>query len=74
MKKETRDFKSCLQPSVKIIVSCRGNDGRDNALAVGYAGNCSYDPPMVILCLQNIVVIPVFTVNWVEQKICRLIW
>jgi len=49
MKKETKDFKSCLQPSVKIIVSCRGNDGRDNALAVGYAGNCSYDPPMVMV-------------------------
>lgn len=49
MKKAINKFKSCLQPSVKIIVSCRGKNGENNALAVGYAGNCSYDPPMVMV-------------------------
>lgn len=41
--------KSCLQPAPKVLVSCRGKDGRNNALAVGYCGNCSYDPPMVMV-------------------------
>ena len=30
-------------------LSCRGADGRDNALVVGYASNCSYDPPMIMV-------------------------
>jgi flavin reductase (DIM6/NTAB) family NADH-FMN oxidoreductase RutF len=33
----------------KAIVSCRGKDGRNNALVVGYCGNCSFDPPMVMV-------------------------
>jgi flavin reductase (DIM6/NTAB) family NADH-FMN oxidoreductase RutF len=41
--------KSCLKPMPKIIVSCRGKDKKDNALVVGYAGNCSYAPPMVMI-------------------------
>lgn len=41
--------KSCLQPAPQILVSCRGKDGRNNALAVAYCGNCSYDPPMVMV-------------------------
>lgn len=41
--------KSCLQPAPKVLVSCRGKDGRNNALAVVYCGNCSYDPPMVMV-------------------------
>ncbi|HLV09303.1 MAG TPA: flavin reductase family protein [Halanaerobiales bacterium] len=49
MKKNVKEFNSCLQPSTKIIVSCRGADGEDNALAVGYACNCSFDPPMVMV-------------------------
>ncbi len=40
---------SCLQPSPKVLVSCRGANGENNALAVAYCGNCSYDPPMVIV-------------------------
>src|SRR6056297_3599980 len=38
-----------FMPSPNVIVSCRGEDGFDNALVVGYACNCSYDPPMVMV-------------------------
>lgn len=48
MKKEA-DKKGCLQPAPKILVSCRGLDGEENVLAVAYCGNCSYDPPMVMV-------------------------
>lgn len=40
---------SGLQPLPKIIVSCRGTNGENNALAVAYCCNCSYDPPMVMV-------------------------
>lgn len=43
------NMKSCLQPMPKMLVSCRGLNGENNALAVGYCGNCSYDPPMVMV-------------------------
>ncbi|HEY8891369.1 MAG TPA: flavin reductase family protein [Clostridium sp.] len=33
----------------KILVSCRGIDGKNNALAVAYCCNCSYDPPMIMV-------------------------
>ncbi|MFW6035167.1 MAG: flavin reductase family protein [Halothermotrichaceae bacterium] len=49
MKKEVKKFKSCLQPSPNVVVSCRAADGEDNALAVAYACNCSFDPPMVMV-------------------------
>lgn len=49
MKKISADKKSCLQPAPKILVSCRGKDGRNNALAVGYCCNCSFNPPMVMV-------------------------
>ncbi|NLC32105.1 MAG: flavin reductase family protein [Clostridiales bacterium] len=42
-------MKSCLQPSPKVLVSCRGLDGENNALAVAYCCNCSFDPPMVMV-------------------------
>ncbi len=41
--------KSCLQPVPKVLVSCRGNNGEENALAVAYCCNCSYDPPMLMV-------------------------
>ena len=41
--------KTCLQPAPKVLVSCRGADGKNNVLAVAYCGNCSYDPPMVMV-------------------------
>lgn len=41
--------RSCLQPAPKVLISCRGQNGENNALAVAYCGNCSYDPPMVMV-------------------------
>ncbi len=47
--KKEAQMRSCLQPAPKVLVSCRGLDGENNVLAVGYCGNCSYDPPMVMV-------------------------
>ena len=44
MQKKEANKKGALQPEPKVLVSCRGLDGEDNALAVGYCGNCSYAP------------------------------
>lgn len=33
----------------QIIVSVRDKAGNDNALVVAYGGNCSYDPPMIMV-------------------------
>lgn len=49
MNKKAADFRSCLQPRANILVSCRGLNGENNALAVAYCCNCSYDPPMVMV-------------------------
>lgn len=49
MKKEVSNFKSCLKPMPDILVSCKNKNGEVNALAVGYAGNCSFDPPMLMV-------------------------
>lgn len=49
MKENIKNMKSCLQPAPKVLVSCRDKDGRNNALAVAYCGNCSYAPPMVMV-------------------------
>ncbi len=38
-----------FMPSPNVVVSCRGEDGFDNALVVGFACNCSFDPPMVMV-------------------------
>lgn len=38
-----------MQPAPKVLVSCRGLNGEDNALVVAYCGNCSYAPPMVMV-------------------------
>lgn len=47
--KKQAKMKNSLQPMPKVLVSCRGVDGEDNVLAVAYCGNCSYDPPMVMV-------------------------
>jgi flavin reductase (DIM6/NTAB) family NADH-FMN oxidoreductase RutF len=47
--KKQANIKSSLQPMPKVLVSCRGLDGENNVLAVGYCCNCSYDPPMVMV-------------------------
>ena len=49
MSKKEALKKSALQPAPKVLVSCRGANGENNALAVGYCGNCSFDPPMVMV-------------------------
>lgn len=49
MNKKVAQKKSALQPAPKVLVSCRGLNGEDNALAVAYCGNCSFDPPMVMV-------------------------
>lgn len=49
MEKKNANMKSCLQPTPKVLVSCRGINGENNVLAVAYCGNCSYDPPMVMV-------------------------
>ena len=33
----------------KIIVTVRDKEGNDNALVVAYCGNCSFDPPMIMV-------------------------
>lgn len=52
MKTQTRSCNQpvprCLQPAPRVLVSCSWN-GEDNALAVGFCCNCSYDPPMVMV-------------------------
>jgi len=47
--KKAAAFRSALNPRTPVLVSCRGKDGRNNALAVVYACNCSYDPPMIMV-------------------------
>lgn len=49
MKKQEAQKKGCLQPTPRVLVSCRGLDGEDNVLAVAYCGNCSFDPPMLMV-------------------------
>ena len=47
--KRQGNMRSCLQPMPKVLVSCRGLNGENNVLAVGYCGNCGYAPPMVMV-------------------------
>jgi len=49
MQKVSAPFRSVLNPKPPVLVSCRGKNGRNNALVVVYACNCSYDPPMVMV-------------------------
>lgn len=49
MTKKEAVKKSCLQPAPKVLVSCRGSKGDENALAVAYCCNCSFDPPMIMV-------------------------
>jgi len=47
--KKPAAFRSVLNPRTPILVSCRDSNGKNNALAVVYCCNCSYDPPMVMV-------------------------
>ncbi len=49
MEKREAKKKSALKPSPDVLVSSRGLNGEENALAVAYCGNCSFDPPMVMV-------------------------
>jgi len=49
MIKKEANKKGSLWPAPRVLVSCRGLNGEDNALAVAYCGNCSYAPPMVMV-------------------------
>lgn len=49
MNKKSADKGGALQPMAKVLVSCRGANGENNALAVGYCGNCSFAPPMIMV-------------------------
>jgi flavin reductase (DIM6/NTAB) family NADH-FMN oxidoreductase RutF len=69
MEKVNANKKSCLQPMPKILVSCRGADGRNNALAVAYCGNCSYDPPMVMVGI----VPSRFSYHMIEETKCFVV-
>jgi flavin reductase (DIM6/NTAB) family NADH-FMN oxidoreductase RutF len=73
--KKQAQMKSCLQPAPKVLVSCRGLNGENNALAVAYCGNCSYDPPMVMVGIvptrysyQMIKESGCFVVNLVDER------
>lgn len=49
MNKIEANKRSCMKPLPPIIVSVRDKNGKDNALVVGYACNCSYAPPKIMV-------------------------
>lgn len=49
MKKVANNKILCVQPLPQTIVSCRGKDGKNNALVVGFIANVSLDPAMVMI-------------------------
>jgi len=49
MEKSSASLVGSLAPTPQVLVSCRDAQGRNNALAVAYCGNCSFNPPMVMV-------------------------
>lgn len=49
MEKRSANIKPSIRPMPKVLVSCRGLNGENNALVVAYCCNCSFDPPMVMV-------------------------
>lgn len=41
--------KNALVIKPNVVVTVRDKQGKDNALVVAYAGNCSYAPPMIMV-------------------------
>ena len=52
MKKVESVKKSCLRPLMHTIVTCKGKDGKTNAIPVYYCSNCGYEPPMVTISIN----------------------
>lgn len=76
MSKTVTIFKGCLNPIPYILISCRNSQGKNNALAVAYASNCSMDPPMVMVGIvptrfsyEIIKETGVFVVNLVPEEL-----
>lgn len=44
---------SYVNPEPYTIVSCRDKDGRDNALAVGFIANVSFNPRIIMIAILN---------------------
>ncbi len=40
-----------IEPTVFVL--SKGSDGKNNIMAAGWNGKCSYDPPMVTVALSN---------------------
>lgn len=49
MKKDLPTSTGFIMPMPNVIVSCRDKDGKNNALAVGFAANVSINPLMVMV-------------------------
>ena len=49
MKKSVKNKALCMRPLPNTIVSCRDQNGNNNALVVGFAANVSLDPAMVMV-------------------------
>lgn len=49
MKKLAASALGCVRPMPNAVVSCRGKEGRNNALAIGFIANVSLDPAMVMI-------------------------
>lgn len=52
MKKIDGIKKSCLKPLMHTLVTCKGLDGKTNAIPVYYCSNCGYEPPMVTISIN----------------------
>ena len=52
MKERLDNSVAAIVPLPQTIISVRGSDGRNNALDVGYVGNASHDPAMVMIGIE----------------------
>jgi len=52
MAKEFPRYTACLKPLPDVLVSCRDRQGRNNALAIGFAANCGIDPALIMIAVH----------------------